>query len=51
MSHGAEPNVRIAPQKHAADDGGARRNEELVADRLYAVCAEIVEHDYFFALA
>ena len=49
--HGAEPDVRVSAQEHAADDGRARRDVELVADRLHAIRAEIVEHGYFFALA
>ncbi len=54
--HRAEPDARVAPEEHAADDGGARRDEELVAKRLHPEIAEIVKHRrssaaYFFAFA
>ncbi len=49
--HGAEPDVGMAAQEDSADDGRARRDVELVADGLHAMCAEVVEHGYFFALA
>ena len=48
---GVEPDVRVAAQEHAADDGRARRDIEVIADGLDAMGTEIVEHDYFFALA
>ena len=49
--HGAEPDVGVAAQEDAADDGRARCDVELVADGLHAIRAEVVQHGYFFALA
>src|SRR6185503_13828781 len=46
--HGTEPDIGMAAQEHAADHGSARRDVELVAAGLHAMCSEVVEHGYFF---